>query len=183
MDTRANTSFLLSITIVSAFLLYACRENNLPSGGLSNNPVEKITGSYYFNGSQINKSMCYFSSFCEPGEVVYSDTLQVTFELKVEAVYFTQDTVLVTGLPGADRDAVAFDGKFGAAAPDCEPYSWRYACPYARVHSDSLIFKILSPGGRYQATGLYNNGMITLNARYFYRGIEIDFNLSGLKTE
>lgn len=165
-------SCFLIATLLTGFI--SCSENSVEP-----EPIDPIEGTYLVQGFQVNKRLCYIGSTCENGEVLSSDTLYRSFEISIEKVGFRKDTLLFRGLEGADVNILFNEFGGSTSYPNC--YSTRDDCAYSKLTGNQLFFEIRSPSRWYDGTGNLSNGTIKLETRYFYRGKEVDFFLTGCK--
>ena len=67
--------------------------------------------------------------------------------------------------------------------PRCLANNNLYDCAYAVIKHDRIVFDLIRPGGAYTGEGKLKNGKLELKTNYFYRGINVDYELSGRKVD
>tara|TARA_R100001143_G_scaffold6711_1_gene9068 strand:+ start:8583 stop:9137 length:555 start_codon:yes stop_codon:yes gene_type:complete len=152
------------------------------SSQLQNKAAKDYTEYYFLQGIQISQRLCNISSACEPGEVIESDTLNTAFIVRLTFSSEKPDSVLFDGLEGANtkpREMISsgFNG-LAAAYRECSPSS---DCGHARKTGNKLEFNLSSPSGRYFGKGTLDNGRLTLQTQYIYRGSGAEYILEGQK--
>ncbi len=166
---------VLSIT-VTAFFLASCSTS-------ANDLTKSVAGTYALEGIQINERICLVG--CPPeryGEITRSDTFQVAFPVEIYIVESRVDTLLFSGLEGADVPIRHFESSRNATNPYCRPHGQTNPprhCTYALHQNDKILFDIVTPFGRYAGEGGISDGELTLTTNYFYRGISVDYYLTG----
>jgi len=125
------------------------------------------TGTYHLQGTKIQKELC-FANFCEDGEVISADTTEIEFDIGLEYLEGTTDSLRFRYLPGADY-GMRRATRLGAA--------------FAKLNGGKLTFDIEDLGGAYFGTGFLGAGKISLNTTYYYRTLEIDYMLTGEKID
>ncbi len=158
MKSILTTSFIiLSITFIS------CK------GSIVESTIKDAnTGTYHLQGTKIDKRLCYISNICEPGEVLSADTTEIEFNIGIEYLSGITDSLRFRNLQGADTGEyrVTERGK-----------------SYAKLNGVNLTFDIEEPGGQYFGSGYIGAGKMSLNTKYYYRTVEIEYNLTGEKID
>lgn len=166
---------VLSI-ILTAFFLASCSTG-------SNDLTKSVAGTYVLEGIQINERICLVG--CPPeryGEITRSDTFQVAFPVEIYIVESRKDTLLFSGLEGADIPIRHLESSRNATNSNCRPHGNTMPpslCTYALHLNDKILFDIVTPFGSYAGEGGLSNGELTLTTNYFYRGISVDYHLTG----
>lgn len=120
------------------------------------------TGTYHLKGTKIDKTICYICTVGEVGEVLSSDTTEVEFDIGVEYLSGTTDSLRLRGL----RYASTKRGR-----------------EFAKIKDEKLTFDLHDWGHNYTGTGYLGGGKISLQTSYQYRATEIEFNLTGEKID
>lgn len=143
---------------------------------------ESVVGTYRLSGKQINLRYCYLGGpgNCSIDEVIESDTLDVSFEMKIKPVPNKKDTIWVSGLEGADVSVQNAEFSGGGANPNC---SFEKDCPYVKLVGETLKFDMNTWGYRYYGTGTIVDGKMSLNTYYRYRPHGVHYILEGEKIE
>lgn len=143
--------------IVLSTLLISCKGNAVDSI-----LKDKNTGTYHLHGTKIDKRLCYASNICEPGEVLDADTSEVEFDIGVEYLSGTADSLRFRDLEYAGT--VRGRG-------------------FAKIDRGVLKFDLNNTGHVYKGSGYLGAGKISLQTTYHYRSTEIEFNLTGDKID
>lgn len=100
MHQRIFPDFHIIISLISLSLIFsACADGSLKSIS----PENIITGTYDLEGTQINQQICMIG--CPPereGEIMQSDTFHVSFPVEIKFYENRKDTLIFSGLEGAD---------------------------------------------------------------------------------
>lgn len=123
---------------------------------------DKNTGTYHLQGIKIDKRLCYVSNICESGEVLSADTTDVEFDIGVEYLPGTADSLRFRDLERASRQR----GR-----------------EFVKKEGTKLMFDINNTGHAYTGTGYLGAGKISLETTYHYRNTEIDYILTGEKVD
>ncbi len=143
--------------IIFSILFTGCK------GSIYDSMLEDVnTGTYHLHGTKIDKRLCYISNICESGEVLSADTTGVEFDIGVEYLSGTTDSLRLRDL----RYASTQRGR-----------------EFAKIKGGKLIFDLHNLGHNYTGTGYLGAGKISLQTSYQYRGTEIEFNLTGEKID
>lgn len=177
LKTIATCVFCLSIVCV----LTSCSDNSVTPG--ENEPDDEVSGVYFLEGYKINLEICYVSQFCEAGEILSRDTVQTSFAVELELVDNRTDTLLFSGLEGADIGVNHPEYNGYAADENCSAGSPPEYCAYASFQDDSLTFDIASQPGHYYGGGTLENNELSLQTSFRHRGAGVDYVLSGMKQE
>lgn len=174
---------VLSFFILFSSMLFFSQEYTV----YAQETTEEYSELYFMHGTQISKRFCYIGhpNNCEEGEVIESDTLKTSFLVLVTFQPDNPDSVFFEGLEGANstpREMIS-DGFNGLAAtyPNCS--SSLSDCGYARKTGIDLELEFTTPSGSYSGTGTLDNGRMTLQAKYYYRGAGAEYILEGTKVE
>lgn len=150
-------SILTTSIIMLSIMLISCK------GSIVESTIKDAnTGTYHLQGTKIDKRLCYISNICEPGEVLSADTTEVEFDIGVEYLPGSADSLRLRDLRHA---------------------STRRGREFAKIEGVKLIFNINNTGHVYTGTGYLGAGEISLNTTYQYRGKEIDYILTGEKID
>jgi hypothetical protein len=157
----------------------------------SSQEKEKASGEYsefyYMKGIQVSQSLCYVSNFCEPGEVLKSDTLKTSFLVMVTFNSDKPDSVLFNGLEGANvsprfystlNKSIEQSAELSGTPAYCDS---TLGCGYARIDGDTLEFSQYEPSFIYVGTGTLKNDRLTLHTQWIYRGNGMEYFLEGQK--
>ncbi|MDZ7718274.1 MAG: hypothetical protein U5K72_05575 [Balneolaceae bacterium] len=165
--------------IIFPFLLFlvfysGCSENPSESDP---EPVDEISGVYFVHGEQVNLTYDFpWPSWGGDIVILSRDTIETSFTLEIKLVENRPDTIRFFGLHGAN------DGKKGALPWTCDEFT-PFDCAFANLTGSEFVVDISSPLGTYDAMGKLENGEITLDAHFEYRGIGIDYSLKGVKVQ
>jgi len=181
MHQRIFPDFHIIISLIFLSLIFsACADGSLKSIS----PENIITGTYDLEGTQINQQICMIG--CPPereGEIMQSDTFHVSFPVEIKFYENRKDTLIFSGLEGADVYIRNLGSNRRVSNPRCLANNNLYDCAYAVIKHDRIVFDLIRPGGAYTGEGKLKNGKLELKTNYFYRGINVDYDLSGRKVD
>lgn len=177
------------IILLSLSPLLGCSENSLETEELKD--ADRISGKYALEGTQINQRICSPPSFgvfdCKPGEPLESDTVQVSFVVKIQLMEQRGDTVHFTGLEGADADIKYHRDANHLPTPSMTECLTKgnpdYDCAYAKLTNEKLIFTLSQFSAYYLGEGTLRDGILQLETVYSYRGSVVKYSLEGEKVE
>lgn len=173
---------VLSIFFLLIGLQLISQENSVHAQETTFKTAEEVEGLYFMHGTQINKDLCYISMFCEPGEVLSSDTLKTSFVIHIES----WDSLLVfNGLEGAATKVryLNYNGGPGAYTGECTSEKKTKDCASAELNGDTVTFFLESPSGAYYGEGIFQDNGLSVEGIYYYRGVGAEFYLEGTKIE
>lgn len=175
---------LILLTLCIGLIFSACTEEapttttEPPPESDTLGPME---GDFFVTGIQVDQRLCYLGTTCDTGDVLFSDTVRTSFVMSLRQVPFSEDTLLASGLEGADKGAKILGRGYSAAYPWCTLAKKRSDCAYIAVDSDSLEIDIIGTGGWYFGGGQIKNDTLRIETRFKRRGIGAEFYLTGLK--
>lgn len=177
--------------LLFVFQLFGCSEDAVNQ---SNSEIQKAesfeqqpktlqeeTGVYFLHGYQVTKELCYAAN-CD-NFVLSTDTLKTSFIVYIRMFEHRPDSLMFSGLEGADTNIREFNYTGSAAFGECTSETRAGDCAYAKVTGSNLEFDIQNPGGYYRGTGTLENGSMTLETEFIYRGVGIEYRLEGEKVE
>ncbi|TVQ06079.1 MAG: hypothetical protein EA359_01655 [Balneolaceae bacterium] len=129
-----------------------------------------VAGFYYMHGTRIDIRSTY-----PGGGIIVTDTLHISFTLNIKPVENKQDTIQFFGLEGVNA------GEYSFLPADCSILHSEDVCAYARLENSDFEIDFLRPGGSYWGSGSLENGVLTLETEYHYRGRGIQYSLHGVK--
>lgn len=165
-------------------LLSGCSENSTEP---TSDEIDHISGKYALEGTQINQRVCsppYFQEYdCEPGEPLESDTVQTSLIIEIQVIEGRPDTVLFTGLEGADADIKYHRDADALPTPSMTECLTSgnpdYDCAYAEIHEERLTFNLSQFSAIYHGEGTVSEGFLRVETIYGYRGAVIKYSLEG----
>lgn len=131
-------------------------------------PEDHISGIYTLAGTKIINKNLY-----PQGNFISSDTTQISFSFSLKLIDPQENRIQVFGLRGLNA------GQSKVLPSSCEN-SRRY-CAYVILKDSIIEFDFSEPGGKYSGTGKLTDGQIEIDTRYYYRGREFFYDLSGSK--
>lgn len=179
----------LFIILLTLSLLPGCSNNSLESEDLKEN--DQLSGEYEIKGTQINQRVCsppYFRVYdCEPGEPLESDTVQTSFLVSLQFMEQRKDTVMFTGLEGADADIKYHRDANHLPTPSMTECLTKgnpdYDCAYAKLTNEKLTFNLSQFSAYYLGEGTLRDGILQLETAYSYRGAVVKYSLEGEKVD
>lgn len=180
---QSKKSIVIPLAAVIAFAIFGFAMNSDVPANQTENRVDDISGTYFMHGYQVSMKLCYLNPDCESGEALSRDTISTSFIVNIEMVEGREDTLLFSGLEGADLSIRNANYSGSAANPGCTSESSLGYCAYAKRTGDELEFDIGSPFGWYSGRGVLNNGELTLETIFRYRGTGVEYILKGTKIE
>lgn len=127
---------------------------------------------YELSGIEIH----YKVAWAAPPDTFSIDTIEVQYIVDVEWLETKQDTIRFYELPGA-KLAYSAHGDLSLCSghsPYCDLDAHYY-------NENTFEMYLLSPSGRYEASGIIEEDKLELEGNFFYRTVSIDYLLTGEK--
>lgn len=175
-------TFIPLLTVI-ALIIAGFSGNKSSSNSQTEKSFESVSGLYYIHGYQVSLRFCYMSNLCEPGEVLSRDTVRTSFIVNVKVFDEQEGLLQFSGLEGADIRVRQASYSGSTSSPRCVKHQRPQDCAVAGLNGDQLEFDLLSAFGRYYGGGTLKDGKMTLETKFHYRGMGIDYFLEGIKIE
>ena len=181
---QSNKSLVIPLAMVIAFAISGFAMNTDAPVHQTEKSSDNISGTYFMHGYQVTMKLCYLDTDCESGEALSRDTIRTSFIVNIKTAEGEEDLLIFSGLEGADmriRNA-SYSGS-AAYTNRCKSTTNPRDCAHAKRTGDELEFDIISPFGWYSGRGEVNNGELTLETIFRYRGAGVEYSLKGTKIE
>jgi len=174
MGTTMRKHFFKSIcgaVLLGLFVLSASSNQSVVS--------DSFTGHYYIHGKKILSTSGWFDS-----EIRVIDTIHFSSVVTIKLMEDKSDTLLFFGLPGADEGENRIYGGFQRhdhVAGMAGFNQFERDRIYGSISDNNFEIKTTRPSGRLIMTGIISNDTIEMQGEFLYRGIKVNYELTGEK--